>query len=679
MGLKSKEVETGGPMMKLSKTNWTPVVAAFSLLTGTISIIHSVGASDEEHVLRTSGEITAADRQYWAYQPVRSPDIPAVRDDVWCHSPLDRFVLARLEANHFAPLEPAERRVLIRRATFDLTGLPPDPADVDHFVSALSPDAYDRLLDRLLASPHGGPHIARRWLDVARYAEDVRPANFQHEKLPLAYLYRDWVIESFNADLPYDRFVTMQIAGDLLEQSGNDGLIALGFFTVGPVYGSDGGNEDSVIRAVAETLDDKVDVMSRGFLGLTVSCARCHDHKFDPIPIEDYYSLAGPLKNTEFGVEVPLVSDHEVQIYKQAHEPIEFLKKRLKKARDQVADRQTIEQMEADLARMQANAPAIYPRAYSAVDQATEDMSVALRGNPKNPGPRVPRRMLRILAGDKPVAFAEGSGRLELARAVASPDNPLTPRVMANRIWQQHFSQGIVTTPDNFGRLGAQPTHPELLDWLAHKFMEGDWSIKRLHREIMSSATYCLSSRADEHHGQLDGDNKFLWRMNRRRLDVESWRDAVLRVAGTLDTSLENPANGDLLSNHRRTIFSYLSRHSKTASDKFLRTFDFPDANISNSQRAVTTVPQQQLFVMNDKFMVDQARAFAQRVSEISENVDQRIGGAFMLAYGRQPVDVELTFIRHFLSTDLHGDSSFSKWEQVAQVILGSNEFMYLE
>jgi hypothetical protein len=666
-------------MMKPSKTNWTLVVATLSALTGTVSIIDSVDAADEEQVVRPSGEITAADRQYWAYQPVRSPSVPPVKNDIWCHSPVDHFVLARLEANHFVPVEPAERRVLIRRATFDLTGLPPDPADVDHFVSDRSPDAYYRLLDRLLASPHGGPHIARRWLDVARYAEDVRPANFQHEKLPLAYLYRDWVIESFNADLPYDRFVTMQIAGDLLEQSGNDGLIALGFFTVGPVYGSDGGNKDSVIRAAAETLDDKVDVLSRGFLGLTVSCARCHDHKFDPIPIEDYYSLAGPLKNTEFGVEVPLVSESEVQVYKQAQEPIEALQERLKKARDQVADRQVIEQMEADLIRMQANAPAIYPRAYSVVDQDNQDMSVALRGNPQNPGSLVPRRMLRILAGDNPVAFTQGSGRLELAHAVANADNPLTSRVMANRIWQQHFGQGIVTTPDNFGRLGARPTHPELIDWLAHEFVEGDWSVKRLHREIMSSATYCLSSRIDKHNGQLDGDNKFLWRMNRRRLDVESWRDAVLSVAGTLDTSLETPANGDLLTNDRRTIFSHLSRHSKTASDKFLRTFDFPDANISNSQRVVTTVPQQQLFVMNDQFMVDQARAFAQRISDISENVDQRIDEAFMLAYGRQPANVERTFIRQFLSNDAQENTVFSKWEQIAQVILASNEFMYLE
>ena len=679
MGLKSKEGETGRPMMKPSKSNWKFVVVALSVLTGSISIVHLVVAADEEQVVRTSGEITAADRQYWAYQPVQSPKIPAVRDEAWCDSPLDRFVLARLEANHFVPVEPAERRVLIRRATFNLTGLPPDPADVDHFVSDLSPDAYDRLLDRLLASPHGGPHIARRWLDVARYAEDIRPNNFKHQELPLAYLYRDWVIESFNADLPYDRFVTMQIAGDLLEQAGNDGLIALGFFTVGPVYGSDGGNKDSVLKAAAETLDDKVDVLSRGLLGLTVSCSRCHDHKFDPIPTEDYYSLAGPLKNTTFGVEVPLVSESEVKNYKQAHEPIESLRKRLKEARDQVADRQTIEQMESDLAEMQANAPAIYPRAYSAVDQATEDMAVALRGNPQNAGPRVPRRMLSILGGDKSVAFTQGSGRLELARAVASADNPLTSRVMANRVWQQHFGRGIVTTPDNFGRLGARPTHPELIDWLARTFIEGDWSIKRLRREIMSSATYCLSSRVDEHNGQLDGDNKFLWRMNRRRLEVESWRDSVLSVAGTLDTSLENPADGDLLTNRGRTIFSHLSRNSKTASDKFLRTFDFPDANISNSRRVVTTVPQQQLFVMNDKFMVDQAKAFAQRVSESSDNVDQRIDRAFMLAYGRRPLDVELTFIRQFLSTDSQGDTSFSKWEQVAQVILGSNEFMYLE
>ena len=629
---------------------------------------------------RTSGQITAVDRQYYAYQPVHRPVLPPVKDASWPQSPIDHFVLARLESRGISQVGTAVRRVLLRRATFDLAGLPPLPEHVADFLHDPSPDALCRVVDRLLASPRYGQRWGRHWLDVARYAEDVRQANYRPVDLPLAYRYRDWVIDALNKDLPYDRFVMMQIAGDKMPETGFDGHLATGFFAIGPVYGSDGGTAESLAKAAAETLDDKIDVLTRGFLGLTVSCARCHDHKFDPIPTEDYYSLGGALHNTNFQVEAPLVGDEVVQRFRQAREKIVALQKRMEEVKKEKADTETFQKLESELAQLRAAAPEVYPRAHAVSDSGSADMVVAVRGNPTVAGATVPRRMLRIIAGDQPPPFTQGSGRRELARAVADRDNPLVSRVMVNRIWQHHFGRAIVSTPDNFGRLGARPTHPLLLDWLAAEFIDGQWSMKRLHRQIMLSATYQLDSRDDDDNSPVDGDNQLLWRMNRRRLDVESLRDAMLSASGTLDSKMRGASDRNLMSSRRRTIYGRISRDNVTSTDKFLHLFDFPDANFSNSQRTVTTVPQQQLFLMNNPFVIEQASALARRVLEFTDDQQSRIRQAFAWAYGRAPSADELDLAQRFLDASNNANASDdSKWSKYAHILLASSEFMFVE
>ena len=636
--------------------------------------------ADDDLSPRTGGEITATDRQYWAYQPVSRPDLPSLTDTSWPRSPIDCFVLARLESRQLSPVAPADCRALLRRVTFDLTGLPPTPADIDAFVRDQSPDAVSRVLDRLLSSPRYGERWARHWLDVARYGEDIRPDNFMHAELPMAYRYRDWVIRALNEDLPYDRFVMMQVAGDRMPETGFDGHLAMGLLTLGPVYGSDGGNPESIALAVAETLDDKVDVIARGILGLTVACARCHDHKFDPIPTHDYYSLAGAMHNTNFDYAAPLVCEEVVAKYHEVWDKIAALEKRIEEVEKQETDSEMLKQLKSERADLLANAPNEYPTTHSAKDRSSDDMVVAVGGNPTKSGPTVPRRMLRIVAGDDPQPFTQGSGRRELATALASRDNPLFSRVIVNRLWQHHFGRGIVSTPDNFGRLGARPTHPQLLDWLADQLVHNGWSIKSMHRRIMLSATYQLSSRNAEANARVDGNNHLLWRMNRRRLDVESWRDATLAVAGTLNGAMGGRSQPDLFSSRRRTIYGRISRNSSTATDKFLRLFDFPDANISNSQRTETTVPQQQLFVMNNPFVLAQANALARRLMEFTDDRQLRIRRAFAVAYGRVPSAEELQLAQRFLDSpgSVNGDGP-TKWDQYVHILLASSEFMYLE
>ncbi|MBO0700955.1 MAG: PSD1 domain-containing protein, partial [Zavarzinella sp.] len=416
-------------------------------------------AKDVRPAADSEFKITAQDREFWSFRPVREPALPAVKDPGWVHTDIDRFVLAKLEEKGLKPVAPADKRTLIRRVTFDLVGLPPTPEEIDAFLADESPEAFAKVVDRLLASPQYGERWARHWLDVARYGED-QAHTFQARKYPDGFRYRDWVVKAFNSDLPYDQFVIDQIAGDLLDGPDRVGrLAATGFFALGPVYYG---------RATADELDDRVDTLGRGFLGLTVACARCHDHKFDPIPTKDYYSLAGVFASTDYK-EVVLTADGIDE--KAVSDPTD------KMARDKKKDPRK-------------------PVIHSLVEGAKPaDLKVNLRGNPATLGDVAPRRFLAILAGDNPPRFQKGSGRLELARAIASKDNPLTARVFVNRVWMHHFGRGIVGTPSNFGSLGERPTHPELLDYLASRFVASGWSVKQLHRDILLSSTYQQSSR----------------------------------------------------------------------------------------------------------------------------------------------------------------------------------------
>jgi hypothetical protein len=594
-------------------------------------------------VLKGTGfKITPKDRAFWSFRPIADPPAPGVTASGWVKTPVDRFVLARLEEKQLRPVEAADRRTLIRRATFDLTGLPPTPEEIGAFLKDDSPDAFAKVVDRLLASPHYGERWARHWLDVARYGED-QAHTFQARKYPQGYRYRDWLIKAFNDDMPYDRFVMEQIAGDLLDAPDRlENAPALGFFALGPVYYGDPKKLDQY--------DDRIDTLSRGFLGLTVACARCHDHKYDPIPTKDYYGLAGIFASTDY-VEVPLVSAAEVEKAKQALTAEEKKKK--------VAPK--------------------YPFVHGIKDTQPVTMRVQIRGNPETLGEEVPRGFLSVLTGEKREPFTKGSGRLELARAIASTDNPLTARVMVNRIWKHHFGKGLVRTPSNFGALGEPPTHPELLDHLASRFLASGWSVKKMHRDIMLAAVYQSSSRSDSHNEDTDGDNKLLWRMNRRRLEVESWRDAMLAVAGNLNDTVGGPST-DLANpeNCRRTLYGMVSRHEL---NPLLRLFDFPDPNVTSDGRTVTTVPLQQLFVLNSEFMVRNAKALSARLASLEKDDSGRIRQAFLILYGRPVTERELSLGMAFLSARSTPDPAvtLSRWEQYAQVLLSANEFMFVD
>ena len=628
-------------------------------------------------------------KSHWAFQPVRNPQTPAVKDAAWVKGPIDAFVLKRLEANGLRPVEPADRRALIRRASFDLTGLPPTPGEVEAFVADGTDGAFARVVDRLLASPRYGERWGRHWLDVARYAED-QAHTFEARKYPHGYKYRDWVVKTLNDDLPYDRFVTEQIAGDLTEGPGRDArLAALGFFALGPVYYG---------KATADELDDRVDTFSRGFLGLTVACARCHDHKFDPIPTADYYGLAGVFASTAYK-EYPDAPKAEVERFDKAQTALKaktaevdgfvalasshgyYLFPKNQAERWLPAEtKDRLKGLRSELDKLKKSLPTPYAVVHSLTDSAKiANLRVALRGNAETPGPEAPRKFLTVLASHESKPFQKGSGRLELADAVTNPTNPLTARVMVNRVWEHHFGRGLVATPSNFGTLGDPPSHPELLDYLASRFVALGWSLKALLREIMLSATYQLSARLDPKNQEVDPDNLGLWRANRRRLEVEAWRDAMLFVSGELDSKLGGPS-ADLVSasNRRRTFYGAVSRHNL---DGLLRLFDFPDPNITCDRRTVTSVPLQQLFVLNSEFMVRQARALAVRLTaDETASESDRVRAAFPLLYGREASAEEVELGVAFLGASGAGSKGgLSGWEQYAQVLLGSNEFAFVD
>ena len=750
-------------------------------------------------------------RQFWAFQPVRRPVVP----DAEPQGAIDAFLAARMQAQGVAPAPPADKRTLIRRATLGLLGLPPTPQETASFVADSAPHAYPRLVDRLLESPHYGERMARRWLDLARYA-DGQSAAYEDTPLPNAWRYRDWVVDAFNRDLPYDRFVLAQLAADLLPERAREAdLAALGF------------------HALRDRDDDRVEVTGQTFLGLTIGCAQCHDHKFDPIPQSDFYALQGVFDSTE-AHKHPLAATEQVEEYESAKERVQEQKlaidRFLEKERDQLIevlmertaqflmasyrvvsenadssriatetglDRETLERwieyldsgphehpflddwlalmdrgctvdeaasaaaafervllaihleklavddrnyvklggaegsrtskvllntnleflepvryylwrdmaappgkkrglpfrggvyhygpkqierflsgvwvrhlegQSAELQRREAQVPPPYPflHAYRDADDP-QDSRLAIRGDKKNLGPAVPRRFLSALADGEPEPFSSGSGRLELARAIATPSNPLTARVFVNRLWQWRFGRGLVPTASNFGQLGERPSHPELLDWLAAEFVESGWSIKEFDRAILLSEAYRRSSRAIPANEEIDADNHLLWRFNPvQRLDAETIRDAMLAVSGELDLA-EGGVPASFEDRHfRRSLYGEVDR---TNPDPFMALFDFPDAKTHVAARDTTVGPLQRLFLLNNAFVIERSKALARRLGgEAGTGVEARIRHAYDLLFSRPPSAPEIDVATAYLASD--------GWEQYCQALLASSEFL---
>ena len=694
--------------------------------------------------------------RHWAYQPIVRSAVPRVATPGSVRTAVDSFVLHRLEEAGIEPNGEADRHTLLRRLYLDLIGLPPSYEAARDFESDPSPDAYEKIVDRLLASPLYGQRWGRHWLDVARYA-DTMGYNFTSDpRYPFAWTYRDYVVDAFNADLPYDRFLLEQIAGDWLDQTGTRpprSLAAMGFLSVGRRFDFD----------IHATIDDRIDVVTRGLMGLTVQCARCHDHLYDPITQADYYALYGVFRSSKEPPteDQPIITEpdgaamarFEAELAKRQKElddylaalhesiqvdarsraaeyfaaaagkgPIEGLRpaliQRFKTEWDKAGSpaeptgEQTaaIAEAVAALSRDEARAlvtpaevgqiaqlknkvhawhiesPDAPARAMVVYDaEALFEPYVFHRGQPGSRGPKVPRRFLSVLApavGNEP--FNEGSGRLDLARAIVHPANPLTPRVMVNRVWQWHFGQGLVRTASDFGSRGEPPSHPELLDYLAAEFIESGWSVKKLHRAIVLSATYRQSSAAGvatDARPMVDPENRLLWRFERRRLEFEPMRDSMLHVGGRLDTALGGRP-GSLVEppyTTRRSVYGYIDRQYL---DRTLRTFDFASPDTSEPSRPQTTVPQQSLFLMNSTFVTDQVQHLLAR-PQVRDAPDDasKIRQIYRLLFSRDPSQDEVALGLEFLSFEQrqHTETQLPPWVKYAQALMVSNEFMFVD
>jgi hypothetical protein len=691
-------------------------------------------------------------RKYWAYQPPQAVAAPQVKNAKWAKTDIDRFVLAALEAKGLQPVHDADKGTLIRRATFDLTGLPPTPAEVAAFLADKSPDAFAKVVDRLLASQQFGERWGRHWLDVARYGESTgKERNVVYR---YAWRYRDYVIDAFNADKPYDRFILEQVAGDLLPSESdaqrNEHLTATGFLALSPR----GLNERNAEQYLMDTVDEQIDVTTRAILATTVGCARCHDHKFDPILSTDYYAMAGIFRSTDtyagvkrgsrttvdaellqlasLGPSEPSELQKEAAAEKkeeiaQLEKRIEALKGRLKGANkapakkkkkgNEAADtdegvtkvdaaqiKNQIRRLEQDLANLSAVPAGGSSELVMAVRDARRpaDCNLLVRGEVTERGPVVPRGFVTVLKSDHDPKINETtSGRLELAQWMASKDNPLTARVMVNRIWQHLFGNGIVETTDNFGELGEKPTHPELLDRLAIDFMNNGWSVKQAIRSIMLSRAYQLGSEHNEKNYQIDPSNQYLWRANRRRLDAEAIRDATLAVSGELD--LKRPEGSVALQLGggeigRGLSLKPLERVGKVRSiylpmirgvmPEMLTVFDAADPSLLVAQREVTTVATQALFMMNSPFVMEQADKLAERLHAQKDLDDAaRIDLAYRLALSRGATTAEQSRVADYLkqyrdalkdNAKKGTDTELAAWSSFCQTLLASAEFRYV-
>ncbi len=635
---------------------------------------------------------------------------------------IDDFVLAVQSKQGLSPSPEASQETLIRRLSFDLIGLPPTSAEVQEFIADESPDAYEQLVERLLADPRFGERWARTWLDLARYC-DIGESWRTGEGQP--WLYRDWIVRAMNADVPYDEFVRKQLAADLLPDFETTDAAALGFLGLSPTYWKELKLDHNVIKqVVAEEWEERIEAIGGTFLGLTLACARCHDHKFDPITQQDYYGLAGVLASIKIDdcpiIEKPL-ADQAAAARSQIKEAQAQLEKLLKEpkpadnATDEVKAKaadvaKQIDSLRSKMVVLQQTPQFSTPVAFGVTEAAMivlpdgehrtkieykpsepQNVAMQIRGNAANVGAVVLRRFVSVLSPNEPVPFKNGSGRLELANAIVTDAAPLAARVIVNRVWGHHFGRGLVATPSNFGTQGEKPTHPELLDDLAARFIEHGWSLKWLHREIVLSATFRQVSSSAFRRGisenespiggttNADPENLWLTRMPVRKLDVEAWRDAMLVATGEMDRRLGGePRELSDVGHQRRTIYGTVQR--RELSD-LLRLHDFPDPVSHNGSRMPTTTPLQQLFVLNSSYMQARAAALARFVqAEWPGDLAAQVALAHVRLFSRESTLDEIATGVEFLKlSQSDGVTLDAVWRQYAQALLASNELQFVD
>jgi hypothetical protein len=680
-------------------------------------------------------------KDFWAFQPPKASPPPAINDSGWPQSDIDRFVLAAQEAKRLHPVADADRRTLIRRVYFDLIGMPPSPAEIEAYLKDQSPDAFEKVVDQLLSSPRFGERWGRHWLDVARYAEST--GKERNVAYPTAWRYRDYVIAALNSDKPYDQFIREQIAGDLLPASNtrerNEHLVATGFLAIGVK----GLNEKNAEQFRMDEIDEQIDTTTRAVLGLTVACARCHDHKFDPVPQRDYYALAGIFRSTRtyYGTDEanakknrhasPLLSlapeEGDSAISTEPTEPAPpteatppaaasrpFAAKRLqmlaaRNPKKAAKVRQKMLQANAGAANrpaapVAARDPSTADRCMGVGEGKPSNCNVLVRGEISQRGENVARGFVTILSGaSAPAIPSDQSGRLELAQWLTSPSNPLTARVEVNRIWLHLFGRGLVRTADNFGVNGEMPDNPQLLDALAVQFMRDGWSEKRFIRSIVLSRTYQLASTSNEAAMEIDPDNHLLWRASPRRLDAEAIRDAILTASGQMQTNppqgsvVANIGDGNIgkgrkpgmLSNVKADYRSVYLPIVRDFTPEVLEIFDFAEPSLVVAGRDVTNVPSQALYLMNNSFVREQAAAMSKRILGTQISYPERITLAYELALSRPPSADERKRADRYLLDEARGlipvkkgntnDAADLSWSTFCQALFACAEFRYLQ